>query len=277
MDDSVERSAVVVFGNHHQFDPGRVAEDDAAGCRVLLWGVSGRGRLEHDDTTFDLVPGSFALLPWIGMVRHTAATDNPMVLGSVYLAPDRDAAETRHWPGQFDRASSELWPDLPGLVGSAGPGAADVARLGEAALAALRSGRAGERMLRAYGYLIGSALEAALTEPERSPIPAALARMQEYIADYYFLPLTDRDIAASGHCSVSTASRLFRRHTGRSPTQWLRDHRMAHATRMLETSNLRIGEIARRVGYDDPLYFSRLFSRLHGESPRAHGRRLPLH
>ena len=39
---------------------------------------------------------------------------------------------------------------------------------------------------------------------------------------------------------------------------------------MLDSSDLGVGEIARSVGYEDPLYFSRLFSKTVGSSPRGY-------
>ena len=38
---------------------------------------------------------------------------------------------------------------------------------------------------------------------------------------------------------------------------------MLEAARLLRFTDLTVGEIAHRVGYDDPLYFSRAFKRRH--------------
>ena len=43
----------------------------------------------------------------------------------------------------------------------------------------------------------------------------------------------------------------------------------AAARAMLDTTELRIREVAQRVGIEDPYYFSRLFRSLAGVSPRA--------
>ena len=47
------------------------------------------------------------------------------------------------------------------------------------------------------------------------------------------------------------------------------ERRMAEARALLAESELPISEIARRVGMPDPGYFSRMFRRMHGTSPRA--------
>ncbi|MEN7972483.1 MAG: PocR ligand-binding domain-containing protein [Verrucomicrobiota bacterium] len=68
--------------------------------------------------------------------------------------------------------------------------------------------------------------------------------------------------------SPSTVSRLFRKVTGRSFKQYQVCHRLELATRLLQSKpNWPIAEIARTVGYDDPLYFSRAFHRKFNCSP----------
>jgi AraC family transcriptional activator of pobA len=56
---------------------------------------------------------------------------------------------------------------------------------------------------------------------------------------------------------------------------WIVERRMAQARRLLVETDLTVGEIASRVGYADPGYFTRLFRRMHGVTPlgwRAAGR-----
>jgi AraC family transcriptional activator of pobA len=45
---------------------------------------------------------------------------------------------------------------------------------------------------------------------------------------------------------------------------------MLEAARLLRFTDLSVGEVAHRVGYDDPLYFSRAFKRRHEQSPQAY-------
>lgn len=68
--------------------------------------------------------------------------------------------------------------------------------------------------------------------------------------------------------SPSSVTRLFKKVTGRSFKQYLTDCRMTEATRILKQKpNLPVAEVARALGYEDPLYFSRAFSRHYGHSP----------
>ena len=58
--------------------------------------------------------------------------------------------------------------------------------------------------------------------------------------------------------------------TGRSTKELVTDRVMLEASRLLRFSDLTIGEIAHRVGYDDQLYFSRAFKRYTGLAPQPY-------
>ena len=58
--------------------------------------------------------------------------------------------------------------------------------------------------------------------------------------------------------------------TGRSTKELVTDRVMVEAARLLRYTDLTVGEIAHRVGFGDPLYFSRAFKRQTGSSPQAY-------
>jgi AraC-like DNA-binding protein len=62
---------------------------------------------------------------------------------------------------------------------------------------------------------------------------------------------------------------VVRRRTGRTVVEWISERRMAEARTLLAETDFSVGEIARRVGMADPGYFSRVFRRAHGNSPRS--------
>lgn len=59
--------------------------------------------------------------------------------------------------------------------------------------------------------------------------------------------------------SYSHFRSLFREHTGTAPHQYLLSIRMNKARELLRHSNLTVSEIAYRLGFSSPYYFSRLF------------------
>jgi AraC family transcriptional activator of pobA len=65
-------------------------------------------------------------------------------------------------------------------------------------------------------------------------------------------------------------SRALAHVTGRATKDLILDRVMLEAARLLRFTDLSVGEVAHRVGYDDPLYFSRAFKRRHELSPQAY-------
>jgi AraC family transcriptional activator of pobA len=81
-------------------------------------------------------------------------------------------------------------------------------------------------------------------------------------------PLSLRDVADELGMTPGHLTTVVRRRTGRTVQEWIIERRMAEARSLLSDTDMPVGEIARRVGMSDPGYFSRLFRRTHGTSPR---------
>ena len=82
------------------------------------------------------------------------------------------------------------------------------------------------------------------------------------------------EYAAGRGMSVSWFIRNFRNHTGFTPAQYLLFLRISAAQTLLEQTGQNISEIAEAVGYDNQFYFSRLFRKQCGMSPREFRRQL---
>jgi AraC family transcriptional activator of pobA len=65
-------------------------------------------------------------------------------------------------------------------------------------------------------------------------------------------------------------SRALTHVTGRATKELITDRVMLEAARLLRFTDLTVQEIGHRVGFHDPLYFSRAFKRHHGEAPQAY-------
>lgn len=82
--------------------------------------------------------------------------------------------------------------------------------------------------------------------------------------------LTLRRLADAAGLSVTHYSSLFRKKTGFSPIDYFLRLKIHRACQALDTSDLRVNEIAAQVGFSDPYYFSREFSKIMGISPAAY-------
>ncbi len=88
-----------------------------------------------------------------------------------------------------------------------------------------------------------------------------------YFHENYSQAICIEDYAASQHMSVSWFIRNFKEYTNVTPAQYLQSLRVSNAKTLLESTNYNITEIALIVGYDNPLYFSRIFRKQYGMSP----------
>lgn len=88
-----------------------------------------------------------------------------------------------------------------------------------------------------------------------------------FIAHNYSRDIDVSDIAASVGISRSHLYRVFMRHICSSPNDYLTHFRILQACELLRGSNLPISAVSASVGYDDPLYFSRVFKKIIQKSP----------
>jgi AraC family transcriptional regulator of arabinose operon len=77
------------------------------------------------------------------------------------------------------------------------------------------------------------------------------------------------EIADTVCLSPSRLSHLFRKHLGMGVVQWRECQRLQYAKQLLRVTNVPIKSLSQMVGYDDPLYFSRVFRRNVGMSPNS--------
>lgn len=96
-----------------------------------------------------------------------------------------------------------------------------------------------------------------------------------YIREHFHEPLNLKICADELHLSVSRFSHLFTETMGVSPHKFLIRFRMDKAKELLLYSSMSIGEVSENVGFADPLYFSRLFRRYAGCSPKSYRKLAP--
>lgn len=103
-----------------------------------------------------------------------------------------------------------------------------------------------------------------------SDIQNEIERATHYFNEHYSEQINIETYARSRHMSACWFIRSFREIVKVTPMQYILSLRMANAQSLLENTEYNISEIAEAVGYDNPLYFSRLFHRHVGLSPSAY-------
>ena len=76
------------------------------------------------------------------------------------------------------------------------------------------------------------------------------------------------EFAARVDMSPSHLCKVFRGFTGQTPIDYFNRMKIRHACSLLATSKMTMQQIADNLGIDDPYYFSRLFKKIMGLSPK---------
>ncbi|MGI6007398.1 MAG: response regulator transcription factor [Ruminococcus sp.] len=97
-----------------------------------------------------------------------------------------------------------------------------------------------------------------------------IAQSQNYIRDHLSEELSVTGIAQMMFLTPSYFSRLFKKVTHEGCNDYIVRLRMEKARYLLESTNLKTGDIAQMVGYHDKNYFSLAFKKYIGMSPTAY-------
>ncbi len=91
-----------------------------------------------------------------------------------------------------------------------------------------------------------------------------------YFNESFSQEISIEEYAKNQHMSVCWFIRCFKRYMGITPMQYLTSIRINKAKELLKNTNYTIQEISGLVGYENPLYFSRIFRKQTGHSPSGY-------
>jgi AraC-like DNA-binding protein len=102
--------------------------------------------------------------------------------------------------------------------------------------------------------------------------PSLVRRVIDAVEKLYTQPVSLREIACDAASSVSRMSHLFKKTTGMTVLDFLNQKRIEHAKRLLAQSDRSISSIAVECGFESFSYFSQVFRKYCGCSPREWAR-----
>ncbi|MGC3992478.1 MAG: AraC family ligand binding domain-containing protein [Chthoniobacteraceae bacterium] len=94
-----------------------------------------------------------------------------------------------------------------------------------------------------------------------------IAEAMDYMRQHLDQPLSLDHLTAMTHLSRSRLAELFKQQAGYSPIDYFIRQRMQRACQLLDLTKMSIKAIASALGYEDPLYFSRVFRKVNQMSP----------
>lgn len=117
------------------------------------------------------------------------------------------------------------------------------------------------------------------TRLEKPPLVTTAVQQEmdfahQYFHEHYNEPINIEEYAQSRHTSISLFMRNFKKVYGVSPKQYILNIRMNNAQNLLESTDYTVAEIAAIVGYDNALYFSRIYHKQKGQAPSDYRKKM---
>lgn len=128
-----------------------------------------------------------------------------------------------------------------------------------------------EEAMAVYHHLVRE-VKALLVKKENST--PMIEQLLLYIEENYREPLSLEELAKHFHFNPSYLSTFFSKHMKQGFNEYLQKIRIEQAKKLLIDSNISISSISERVGYSDPSYFTKVFRKMEGVSPRQYRRKV---
>ena len=238
----------------------RLRHDD----NLLIYCVEGSGRAQTDVWQGTLDPGQVLLLPQGIPHEYQADTSEPWTIYWVHFQGTSSAVFNQYL-GDRDGAvlvtQAGISPQLIALF----RGLMTVHRTGYNTRAFIN---AANQLRHLLTHIVLEIRHARASNQRSFNLEAVQSLMLEHIGQ----PLDLDTLAAAANLSKYHFSTKYKSLTGYSPIKHFLNMKMEHACYLLDTSQLSVKGVAGALGYDDPLYFSRQFSKTVGLSPRDYRR-----
>lgn len=223
---------------------------------ILIYCVDGKGTIELADKNYDLHEGEIFCIPSKARHKYYADEKEPWSILWVHFKGEN----TRYFP------------------------------LTEKQIIRLETPRANDRLQSLFSLLISvleknytlgnfiytsQLLSVILSEIYLREKSSDVDRQNQYLTKairYMYsrmdVELTLDDIAVYMKLSKSYLNSIFKTYAQRSPIDFYIHLKMQEACKYFKMTDLHIYEVARKLGYQDPYYFSRIFKKVVGISPR---------
>jgi AraC family transcriptional regulator, arabinose operon regulatory protein len=227
---------------------------------ILIYCVHGNGWYQIDKQTHVVSANQFFILPANVAHRYGADLQNPWTIYWVHFTGSR-SVEYLKFLNQFQDGQPiivpprderfHLFDDIIGHVEMS---------FNEDNM--VYANHALAHFLTTFNHSVYRPAERSSTEQD--PIGRTIAYMRQKLDK----TLTLEELAQVAGMSTSHYSTVFRKKVQSAPINFFTFLKIQHACRLLQDTSLRIKDVAYQIGYEDPYYFSRVFTSVMGTSPR---------
>jgi AraC family transcriptional regulator of arabinose operon len=228
------------------------------GCpeMVLILCFAGRGKFKTGTKEFEVLPGQFFILSPLTKHQYEADESNPWEI--YYLKIGGEHISKYCQQPSVKKSCEPLY--IKDVM--------EVRRLLDDLIGTLQDDCSYDRLM--YANLSLQRIMALLFygtqdngQDEEPLSKRVICYMRENLQETFALD----DLAGKFSYSASQFSSIFRQETGRSPMNYFLRLKMDQACIYLNTTNMKIIEVAMNIGYTDPCHFSKIFKCTMNVSP----------
>ena len=223
--------------------------------------VKGRGKIFSGDNEFIVEPGDLLLFPPEAVHYYGRADDsNEWYHRWVYFRPRAYWADWLRWPHEVERvghiklADEQLANEFDSLFLNIEETHKEIRPMSEQLAMNLL-----ERLL-IRCYEVSSLAD-------HAPMDHRILEACQILSASLSAEVSIEELAEQVFLSPSRLAHLFREQVGVSIVRWREDQRIIRAKLLLQTTPLPVAVIGQQTGYDDQLYFSRVYKKRVGVSP----------
>ena len=103
---------------------------------------------------------------------------------------------------------------------------------------------------------------------DNPPESGSYRKILAYLNEHYTEKISLQEVADACFYSPSYVRHVFKKHSNETFKEYVTSLRIAHAKRLLKTTGFSVTEIALCVGFEEPNYFSNVFKKEVGVSPK---------
>jgi len=243
-------------GFHHRSRTREEAEQ-----YILIYCIDGAGWFEMDDVKFKVQPNHFFILPKGHAHSYGSSTKNPWTI--YWLHFDGEKA------GFFSEGLDRPTPVNPARNSRI----EDRLDLFEEIFSTLKNGYSKENIDYSTSSLFHFLGSLKFLGTYRDSLSARGGKNDlvddaiHFMRENIHRKLSLKEIADFSGVSASHFSALFHKKTGHSPLNYLSQLKIQLACHYLDFSDMKVNQISALTGFDDPFYFSRIFTKMMGASP----------
>lgn len=238
---------------------------NGANEHILIYAVKGEGVVEIENYKHNISPDRFIIIPAGQSHKYSAKENNPW---SIYWI---------HFTGNLaDELVNLIYPKKNIRVIDASR-VEDRISIFEEIYSTIELGYSNDNIYHTMftlwhllsSFLFGNEYFRIKIKKNVDQVESVINLMNETLDKEY----TVQNFADYANLSVSHLSKLFKDKTGYAPVEFFIQLKIQKACWYLISTNMKIKEIAHYLNYDDPYYFSRIFSKTIGLSPSEYRKR----